>query len=149
MEALASARDALKARQAFIQTEGAELNVGVGDQVLVHREFLVTPKARARPCHKLRPKRFGPFKVVERISANAFRLDLPHALRCHPVFNVTALKKYSFLHSLAGCTAGSGSRPRPGPLRYIPTVNVGKLFSHAPRMAQITMITAAARSWLQ
>ena len=41
---------------------------------------------------------------------------------------------------------GRGRRPRPGPLRYIPTVNVGKLFSHAPRMAQIT---AAARSWLQ
>ena len=40
---------------------------------------------------------------------------------------------------------GLGLRPRPGPLRCIPTVNVGKLFSHAPRMAQIT---AAARSWL-
>ena len=32
---------------------------------------------------------------------------------------------YSFLHSLAG---------------YTPTVNVGKLFSHAPRMAQITAV---------
>ena len=58
------------------------------------------------------------------------------------------IKKYSFLHSLAGCTAGSRSRPEAetGTLRYIPTVNVGRLFSHAPRMAQIT---AAARSWLQ
>ena len=54
----------------------------------------MTPEARARPCHKLRPKSFGPFKVVERISANAFRLDLPRTLHCHPVFNVTALKKY-------------------------------------------------------
>ena len=25
---------------------------------------------------------------------NAFRLDLPHTLHCHPVFNVTTLKKY-------------------------------------------------------
>ena len=41
---------------------------------------------------------------------------------------------------------GRGRRPRPGPMRCTPTVNVGKLFSHAPRMAQIT---AAARSWLQ
>ena len=98
MEALATARDALtaaQARQAFYSDRGrVELNVGVGDQVLVHREFLVTPEARARPCHKLSPKWFGPFKVVERISANAFRLDLPHTLHCHPVFNVTALKKY-------------------------------------------------------
>ena len=76
MEALASARDALtaaQARKAFYSDRGrVELNVGVGDQVLVHREFLVTPEARARPCHKLRSIWFGPFKVVERISANAF-----------------------------------------------------------------------------
>ena len=40
---------------------------------------------------------------------------------------------------------GRGRRPRPGSLRYTPTVNVGKLFSHAPRMAQITAaVTAAA-----
>ena len=40
---------------------------------------------------------------------------------------------------------GRGLRPRPGSLRYTPTVNVGKLFSHAPRMAQITAaVTAAA-----
>ena len=98
MEALASARDALtaaQARQAFYSDRGrVELNVGVGDQVLVHREFLVTPEASAQPCHKLRQKLFGPFKVVEKISANAFRLDLSHTLHCHPVFNVTALKKY-------------------------------------------------------
>ena len=39
---------------------------------------------------------------------------------------------------------GRGLRPRPGSLRYTPTVNVGKLFSHAPRMAQITAAAAAA-----
>ena len=65
MEALASARDAFmaaQARQAFYSDRGrVGLNVGVGDQVLVHREFLVTPEARTRPCHKLRPKWFGPF----------------------------------------------------------------------------------------
>ena len=98
MEALGSARDALTAlqvHQAFYSDRGrVELNVGVGDQVLVHREFLVTPEARARPCHKLRPKWFGPFKVIERISANTFRIDLPHTLHCHLVFNVAAIKKY-------------------------------------------------------
>ena len=40
---------------------------------------------------------------------------------------------------------GRGRRPRPGSLRYTSTVNVRKLFSHAPRMAQITAaVTAAA-----
>ena len=29
-----------------------------------------------------------------KITTNAFRLDLPHQLKCHPVFNITALKKF-------------------------------------------------------
>ena len=66
------------------------LEFWVGDQVMVHREFLVTPEARNRPCDKLRPRWNGSFKVTERITTNAFRLDLPHQLKCHPVFNITA-----------------------------------------------------------
>ena len=59
---------------------------------MVHREFLLTPEARNRPRDKLRPRWFGPFKVLEKISLNAIRLELPHQLKYHPVFNVTALK---------------------------------------------------------
>ena len=70
------------------------LELQVGDQAMVHREYLVTPEARNRPCDKLRPRWYGPFKVTERITTNAFRLDLPHQLKCHPVFNITALKKF-------------------------------------------------------
>ena len=36
----------------------------------------------------------GSFTIVERVAANAYRLDLPGSSRCHPVFNVTALKPY-------------------------------------------------------
>ena len=62
----------------------------------VGSEFLLTPEARNRPCDKLRPRWYGPFKVLEKISPNAIRLELPHQLKwlCHPVFNVTALKKH-------------------------------------------------------
>ena len=55
----------------------------------------MTPEARNRPCSKLRPKWHGPFEVKERIGANAYRLDLPFNLHCHPVFNITALKRYN------------------------------------------------------
>ena len=98
-EALLLARDCLvaaQARQAFYYDHGRkEVNFQVGDSVLVHREFLMTPEARDRPSNKLRPKWYGPFKIVERISSNAFRLDLPFPLKCHPVFNISALKKYN------------------------------------------------------
>ena len=97
-EALKIARDAMvaaQARQAFYADRGRKLlELQVGDQVMVHREYLVTPEARNRPCDKLRPRWYGPFKVTERITTNAFRLDLPHQLKCHPVFNITALKKF-------------------------------------------------------
>ena len=97
-EALKIAWDAMvaaQARQAFYADRGRKsLELQVGDQVMVHREYLVTPEARNRPCDKLRPRWYGPFKVTERITTNAFRLDLPHQLKCHPVFNITALKKF-------------------------------------------------------
>ena len=58
---------------------------------MVHRDFLITPEARDRPCDKLRARWYGPFKISEQVGTNAFRLG---TLRAHPVFNVTALKKY-------------------------------------------------------
>ena len=85
---------AAQARQAFYADRGRKsLELQVGDQVMVHREYLVTPGARNRPCDKLRPRWYGPFKVTKRITTNAFRLD-PHQLKCHPVYNITALKKF-------------------------------------------------------
>ena len=71
-EALRIARDSLKAaqtRQAFHSDRGrTEVNFKVGDQVLVHQQFLITLEARDRPCDKLRPRWYGPFKVIKIIT---------------------------------------------------------------------------------
>lgn len=83
---------AAQARQALYTDKGrVQLELEVGDKVLVHREFLVTPEGRSSPCSKPRPRWYGPLTVIERVAANAFRLDLPgpRTLRCHPVFNVS------------------------------------------------------------
>ena len=66
------------------------------EEPLFHRDFLtgITPEATDRPCDKLRPRWYGPFKISEQVGTNAFRLELPGTLQAHPVFNVTALKKY-------------------------------------------------------
>ena len=63
--------------------------------------ILATPEARSRPSHKLQLKWYGPFKVLQRVGPNAYRLELPHTVRCHPVLNVSALKKYH-QNSIAG-----------------------------------------------
>ena len=84
------AKDALtaaQARQAFYSDKGkTEMHLEVDDLVLIHRDFLITPEARDRPSDKLRPRWYGPFKVLEKVSSNAFQVDLPFQLRCPPGF---------------------------------------------------------------
>ena len=75
-------------------------DINVGDVVLVHRDFLTTAEARDQPSHKLRPKWFGPFAVLQTIGTNAYRLYLPSIIRCHSVFSVAVLRKYQYINSI-------------------------------------------------
>jgi hypothetical protein len=59
-----------------------------GDQVWLHLD---------RKCfkghhHKLLPIRYGPYKILNKIGENAYRLDLPPQLGIHNVINVNHLK---------------------------------------------------------
>lgn len=47
-----------------------------------------------RPSKKLEPKYIGPFKIIEKVHENAFKLELPPTMRQHPVFNVDLLRPY-------------------------------------------------------
>ena len=97
-DAIKIARDSMvaaQARQAVYADRGrATSKLKVGDLVLVYRDFLVTPEARRQPSRKLQQKWFGPFPIVREIGPNALELELPPELKCHPVFNVTALKRF-------------------------------------------------------
>ena len=46
------------------------------------------------PHRKLRPLRYGPYKIIKKVGENAFELNLPPFLGVHLVFNVELLKPY-------------------------------------------------------
>lgn len=59
----------------------------IGDEVFLERADLRS----TRPCEKLDFRRFGPFKVSQKISDTAYRLDLPDGWNIHNVFHVSCL----------------------------------------------------------
>ena len=97
-EAIESARDEMVAAQArqsrYADQDRRDVSFKVGDLVMVHRDFLITPAARDQTCVKLRPRWFGPYKVVAAVSSTAYKLQLPTDCRAHPVFHVSALKHH-------------------------------------------------------
>lgn len=49
---------------------------------------------KKRRTRKLLPKYYGPFRIVKKITENAYRLDLPDHMQVHPVINAEFLKPY-------------------------------------------------------
>jgi hypothetical protein len=61
-----------------------------GDKVYLNAEHLPT----LRQSKKLDSKYYGPFEILEKIGASAFRLRVPASWRVYNVFNEALLKPY-------------------------------------------------------
>ena len=85
---LATAQERMK-----LQTDKhrQEREFQVGDWV-----YLRLQPFKQRSMHqkmgKLAPKFYGPYQVIQRIGAVAYKLDLPADAKIHPVFHVSCLK---------------------------------------------------------
>jgi hypothetical protein len=94
-EAQRDARACLLAAQsrqkAYADKHRQDLEFEVGDKVLLSTQHA---KLSAIGCKKLLPKRIGPFKVLARVGAVAYRLELPPHLKWHGVFHVSLLRPY-------------------------------------------------------
>jgi translation initiation factor IF-1 len=69
-----------------------EVKLEPGDLVWVHLRKDRFPNLRKS---KLMPRAAGPFKVLEKINDNAYKLELPLEFGVSPTFNISDLKPYS------------------------------------------------------
>jgi hypothetical protein len=82
----------MNARYKFASDKGRkELNFEPGDLVRLHLRKKRFPELLKT---KLLPRADGPFKVLEKINNNAYRLDLPTDFGVSPTFNIADLKPY-------------------------------------------------------
>ena len=65
----------------------------VGDWVFLRLIPYQLQSLNSHAFHKLHPKFYGPFEVVERIGKVAYKLKLPEGTKIHHVFHVSCLKK--------------------------------------------------------
>ena len=91
-------RDALIEAQDY-QTKYANLkrreaSYNIGNMVMLRTDHLHPDTLAQQPAKKLRARRIGPYKIMEKISEVNYKLQLPHNIRVHPVFHISQLVDY-------------------------------------------------------
>ena len=70
-----------------------ERSFAVGDEVFLKLQPYVQTSLAPRSSQKLSFKFFGPYKIIARVGAVAYKLDLPPTSKIHNVVHVSQLKQ--------------------------------------------------------
>jgi transposase InsO family protein len=88
-------RQAQQYQKRFADEKRTEIEFNVDDEVLVNTAFLNPEVYRNSPSKKLLPRFVGPYRIIEKISDVAYKLELDTNMsRIHPVFHISALRPY-------------------------------------------------------
>jgi hypothetical protein len=72
----------------------SEREFAVGDMVYLRLQPYIQSSVAPRSNQKLSFRFFGPFQIVARVGAVAYKLNLPDECRIHPVVHVSQLKRF-------------------------------------------------------
>lgn len=67
----------------------SERTFDIGDFVVPKLQPYRKVTARQQAYHKLTPRFYGPFKILDRIGHVVYKLELPNSARIHDVFHVS------------------------------------------------------------
>jgi ribosomal protein L21E len=98
-ELFEQAQDSLrKARKRMLKYANQKrrlLEFSVGDKVLLKLTPQIWKKIVGTTKHRgLVPRYDGPFEIIEKVGAVAYRLKLPERLKIHPTFHVSYLRPF-------------------------------------------------------
>ena len=76
----------------------------VGDEVYLNtkreKDFQLISYASTTSSTKFQAKYLGPFKIIQKVSSHAYKLDLPISIKIHPVIHIRYLKKPKYANPL-------------------------------------------------
>ena len=96
---LIKAQDAIREAQVqqtrYANEKRREESFEIDEMVLLSSRHITLRQLSNQPSKKLQNKFLGPFKIIAKISAVAYKLELPSTMKIHPVFHVSLLKRYT------------------------------------------------------